>query len=345
MTIVTLAAQKVLGTTVEAQARLARLGGLQNSDPLVTTNITELQKYYDNGYTLNCVQAQVTIDGQLVNVVLPVGDELSGIFHVLTNCLLGLQQNTNTYIQSVEYPAEAIVRKAGTKLLYRSVITNNLGADLNAASYSSVTTYALGDFSKDTSGNIYISLVDTNINNALTDNTKWKLVWEFIIDFSEWKNISTYLTTFNQALKLVKTDSSNKIDNTLLNTATESAPGIAQIATQAKVSTGTDDLDFITSLKLQARLNSLFTNTKAVTGYTYLANGIILQWGQLAGGSPVPVTLPIAFPNAIFHANCCHFPGDSPFSYGVETPSLSQLILRHSAGATIIHMSWFAIGY
>lgn len=43
------------------------------------------------------------------------------------------------------------------------------------AEWDATTTYYIGSFASDGLGNIYSSIVDTNLNNALTDLTKWKL--------------------------------------------------------------------------------------------------------------------------------------------------------------------------
>jgi hypothetical protein len=48
-----------------------------------------------------------------------------------------------------------------------------------------------------------------------------------------------------------------------------------------------------------------FTNSKASSGYTYLPNDLILQWGFTSTGEPpvtVSATFPIAFPNSVLQA-------------------------------------------
>jgi hypothetical protein len=47
---------------------------------------------------------------------------------------------------------------------YRSLVDNNLGADLSASNYNSATTYALNANAKDSStGDIYKSLIANNL--------------------------------------------------------------------------------------------------------------------------------------------------------------------------------------
>jgi len=61
-------------------------------------------------------------------------------------------------------------------------------------------------------------------------------------------------------------------DVTLNAAASESAAGIAEIATQAEADTGTDDVRFITALKLDNRLQSFRgVNAQTGTGYTAVA--------------------------------------------------------------------------
>jgi hypothetical protein len=82
--------------------------------------------------------------------------------------------------------------------------------------------------------------------------------------------------------------------------ASEEEKGIAQIANQSEVDLGLDDEKFITPLKYM----SGFNNSKASSGYTYLPNGLILQWAgfnSTVDGSE-SFNFPIAFPNAIFAA-------------------------------------------
>lgn len=43
------------------------------------------------------------------------------------------------------------------------------------AEYDSATTYYTGSFASDSVGNVYTSIVDTNLGNALTDTTKWRM--------------------------------------------------------------------------------------------------------------------------------------------------------------------------
>lgn len=122
--------------------------------------------------------------------------------------------------------------------------------------------------------------------------------------------------------------------NYLFTQATETISGVAEIATQAEVITGSDDLRIVTPLKLAVQnylpksggtvtgeINSSVTATastnlvnkgyvdgtvsKTTQGYCIMPNGLIMQWGSqmsyptgTAGATGVVVTFPIPFPNA-----------------------------------------------
>lgn len=83
-------------------------------------------------------------------------------------------------------------------------------------------------------------------------------------------------------------------------TATETRMGISAISTQALTDAGTDDATIITPKKLRFG----FVFSPGTNGYIKLPSwlgGFIMQWGSVATvATNTVVTLPIAFPNAIF---------------------------------------------
>lgn len=86
----------------------------------------------------------------------------------------------------------------------------------------------------------------------------------------------------------------------LAGDASETEKGVSQIASQLEVDSGLNDEKFITPLKYM----SGFNNSKSSSGYTYLPNGVLLQWARFnstVDGSE-SFNFPIAFPNAIFTA-------------------------------------------
>ena len=50
------------------------------------------------------------------------------------------------------------------------------GEDANAVAYDATRSYSAGDLAHDTGYNIYISIIDDNLGNALTDTTAWLII-------------------------------------------------------------------------------------------------------------------------------------------------------------------------
>lgn len=105
------------------------------------------------------------------------------------------------------------------------------------------------------------------------------------------------------------------------------------IASQVKMASGVD-------------LESGFLNSKGVTGYTKLPNGLILQWGWIATPSEggYGVTLPITFPNGIFRVLTSV---DSTSFHNVRTysASTSRFNLATTGGNAETSISWIVLGY
>jgi len=80
--------------------------------------------------------------------------------------------------------------------------------------------------------------------------------------------------------------------------ASQTVAGIIKTSTTALVNAGTDDLTAITPLQLKTFLTSVTGNSKTTNGWTYLSNGLILQWGISTGSQTRTGSFPIAFPNA-----------------------------------------------
>ncbi len=254
---------KRLGKTSPALTSIEKFGGAQQGNAQTTTNLEALQDNFDNGFSPNLEKTTIDIkdeNGDIIGsaiVDLPRGRELGGLFFTLSSAVRSLQQNPLDFVSKQTYTTNALVKQYQTNALYYSAVDNNTGADLSASLYSNATSYDIDVFVKSTEGHIYKSLASSNLNNPLTDNTKWQKVWHFIINFTRWEDINTYLTTFNTAEKLVKTDTGNKILNTLLNTATESTAGILPLANNTEALAGTNDTKAMTPLKVQQKIDSL----------------------------------------------------------------------------------------
>lgn len=93
--------------------------------------------------------------------------------------------------------------------------------------------------------------------------------------------------------------------------ASETVPGLSQIATLAEVTAGLDALKYVTPLRLQEKIvaSSINGSINAGSNQMTLGNGAILKWGTVtlnnpsgvSGGSDSEsVTYPTPFPTAVF---------------------------------------------
>jgi hypothetical protein len=89
------------------------------------------------------------------------------------------------------------------------------------------------------------------------------------------------------------------------------------------------------------RLDSDFQNSKNTNGYTYLPNGIIIQWGRNNVTSGSVVTLPITMSN-YFSSNTHHY-GVVPSIGTSAVGTTSNITLYHTQGGSV-DIEWLVIG-
>lgn len=129
--------------------------------------------------------------------------------------------------------------------------------------------------------------------------------------------------------------------------ATESAQGVAEIATQAEVDAGTDDARFITPLKLTNFADLLSASDKDLSsdGYQVFPSGLVIQWGSANGNDGV--VFPVAFASETFVVHCT--PDDQPDKmpyatditrFGFTAKSWDSSSQAHQTSA----LFWLAIG-
>ena len=123
----------------------------------------------------------------------------------------------------------------------------------------------------------------------------------------------------------------------------------ARTLTATGFATGTaTGIDGSGNISLELSMGSGFTNSKTQNGYTYLPNGVIMQWGYaaIAGVGTTRVTFPVSFPNVCFQV--------FPTLVGVaeDTITYAKTSSSTNGGAVILvdanngtGVSWFAIGY
>lgn len=91
---------------------------------------------------------------------------------------------------------------------------------------------------------------------------------------------------------------------------------------------------------------SQFSKSLGTSGYMKLPGGLVLQWGgtTVTGGTPLTVTLPLAFTTAyIVLNNLGSGPGTIPSGMAYFL-SGSQIVLNHSSVGNAWLTGWFALG-
>lgn len=141
--------------------------------------------------------------------------------------------------------------------------------------------------------------------------------------------------------------------------ATETTAGISEIATQAEVNAGADDLAYVTSLKLATNIvaktastedvktgssTSLFVTPSSFTGffnstgqqslttngYQKLPGGLIIQWGKYTGASSYgSISFPIPFPNQVFY---------------IDPSAIYDSIITNAGQAANTHIRSYSVG-
>lgn len=88
------------------------------------------------------------------------------------------------------------------------------------------------------------------------------------------------------------------------------------------------------------------------SGYTYLPNGLIFQWGQVStsGSGAVSANFPVAFPNAFLGAQVAFVYGGSaipiwPQWHPVSNSSMAVVALNSGGGYAAVDVAWFVYGY
>jgi len=92
---------------------------------------------------------------------------------------------------------------------------------------------------------------------------------------------------------------------------------------------------------------NLGTASKTANGYTYLPNGLIIQWGRVVANSTSSVTFPTSFPTACLSVTLT---GNSTLYVGANVPyvttfSTTTATVRSSYTAAAASVTYLAIGY
>jgi len=106
---------------------------------------------------------------------------------------------------------------------------------------------------------------------------------------------------------------------------------------------GTATID--TSLTISGNTLTLGTSTKAANGYSWMPNGLLLQWGTVAANTTVGnATFTIAFPTACQSVTLSVI-GSSNIVYQSAAANTTVATIRTSSTTTAISVNYMAIGY
>jgi hypothetical protein len=90
---------------------------------------------------------------------------------------------------------------------------------------------------------------------------------------------------------------------------------------------------------------TLGTSTAAANGYTYLFNGILIQWGSVLSNSSVGnITFPVAFPTAIFSYSATSNSTVAANLVSIIAANTTTMNVRSLSTAAASNSFWFAIG-
>lgn len=131
----------------------------------------------------------------------------------------------------------------------------------------------------------------------------------------------------------------------------------ARTLTYTGFATGSGSVDGSGNVSIALSMGSGFTSSKTTNGYTYLPNGLILQWGWAAAVEDVvyTVTLPITFPTAILNVSATARSPNTGATGATDLAAHADINNTSSILITITSSSgsypgtngafWFAVGY
>jgi hypothetical protein len=125
--------------------------------------------------------------------------------------------------------------------------------------------------------------------------------------------------------------------------ASQTAPGLIEIATAAECAAMVDAFKAITP----AGLASLFTKAHSAPGFQRFPNGLIIQWGSIyaGNGAGATVSLPITFPTNALSMVASHVGGGAADSTVTAVSLTTTTAYVNSSYTSVIPFLYIAIGY
>lgn len=156
--------------------------------------------------------------------------------------------------------------------------------------------------------------------------------------------LATDLASYVTTAALTATLAGYVTTGSLSGYAPLASPAFTGVPTAPTASSGTNTTQLATTAFVISSVSgsnvSLNTN-----GYQIGTNGLIIQWGVTpgSGGSPVTVTFPTAFLNAVFSVTACSVNSNQTINWDKTSTTLTSLAFN--VGATSVALAWMAFGY
>jgi hypothetical protein len=91
---------------------------------------------------------------------------------------------------------------------------------------------------------------------------------------------------------------------------------------------------------------NLGSSSKAANGYTWLPNGVLMQWGITAANSTAGnATFATAFPTACIHCTVTGLYATTNNIWQVAPPNTTVATIRNSIAGAVVNVHYLAIGY
>jgi len=318
----------------ENAANNGQFGSLQAGAMVENPNIATLQALpaYQEGWS----------DAVISGEELPSLEEFNGLHKIETEQLQYLlNKGIPEYSADAEYYIDDIQREVGGRKLYRSITDNNIG--------NALTDIANWEIYYDPDNSIFDNVtinnrLNTQPNLATILNNEIPYTGAYMVIDTEGGAATDDLATINggndgDILILRSTDNARNITIKHLG-------GNIRTDTQEDVTLDLSS-DIVTfqfrgsSWDMQSRSTRLdFLSSKTTDGYTYLPNGLIMQWGFRSGLGAF--TFPITFPNAVLSIGVTRRSNDGGESLGVSSLSTSGATFQSTEGMA---GNYIVIGY
>lgn len=319
-------------------------GSLQAGTKLTSSNIATLQSLAAYGLGFG--------DAATSGEQLPSLEEVNGLHKTETEQIQYiLNKGIPEWTTEAEYYIGDIQREVGGRKLYRSITDNNIGNALT----DTLNWEIYYDPDNSTFDNVTINnKLNAQPNAATISGGAVTYTGAYMVIDTEGGAATDDLDTINggsdgDILILKQTDSARDIN------IVGNGSGNILLRYNDTVTLNFNSVDAIILIyngtawcEASRSLHNDFQFSASTSGYTYLPNGLIIQWGtnSIAASTNLAITLPITYTTAhLFSAACFTSAnldiGDSPITQRTST----SVITVGNGHSNAEDMSWWSIGY